>query len=79
MARRPAVGKCIHCLRDGVEWNWDHVFPVGWYPETTLVAGLRKTISWYVANRDWWERIKNGSYREYYEKQYGIRGVTKPV
>lgn len=35
MARRPRIGKCVHCLCDPVERNWDHVFPVGWYPETT--------------------------------------------
>lgn len=35
MARRPPPGKCVHCLRDPVERNWDHVFPVGWYPDTT--------------------------------------------
>jgi hypothetical protein len=36
MARqRPAPGKCIHCLKDGVERNWDHVFPRSWYPDTT--------------------------------------------
>ena len=52
---------------------------LGWFPETALVTGLRKTIAWYVANRDWWERIKSGAYRDYYEKQYGAQGVTKPL
>lgn len=35
MAKRPPIGKCVHCLKDSVERNWDHVFPVGWYPDTT--------------------------------------------
>jgi hypothetical protein len=35
MAKRPPPGKCVHCLREGAERNWDHVFPIGWYPETT--------------------------------------------
>lgn len=35
MARRPKLGKCVHCLKDPVERNWDHVFPVSWYPDTT--------------------------------------------
>lgn len=52
---------------------------LGWFPETPLVTGLRKTIAWYVANREWWERIKSGAYRDYYEKQYGTQGVTRPV
>lgn len=35
MARPPKPGKCVHCLRDPVERNWDHVFPESWYPEST--------------------------------------------
>lgn len=35
MAKRPPIGKCIHCLKDRIERNWDHVFPIGWYPDTT--------------------------------------------
>ena len=35
MARKPPLGKCVHCLKDGVERTWDHVFPESWYPETT--------------------------------------------
>ena len=30
-------------------------------------------MEWYRANRPWWEPIKSGSYREYYERQYGLR------
>ena len=44
---------------------------LGWAPETPFLHGLRKTIAWYTANTDWWQRIKNGAYREYYQKQYG--------
>ncbi len=35
MAKRLKPGKCVHCLKDPVERNWDHVFPVSWYPDTT--------------------------------------------
>ncbi len=35
MARNPNAGKCVHCLSDPVERNWDHVFPKSWYPDTT--------------------------------------------
>ena len=31
MTKPPTIGKCVHCLREGVVRNWDHVFPVGWY------------------------------------------------
>lgn len=35
MAKRPKPGKCVHCLSDPVERNWDHVFPKSWYPDTS--------------------------------------------
>lgn len=35
MAKRPKPGKCVHCLCDPVDRNWDHVFPKSWYPDTT--------------------------------------------
>lgn len=35
MAKRPPPGKCIHCLKDPVERNWDHVFPEAWYPASS--------------------------------------------
>jgi hypothetical protein len=34
MATRPKPGKCVHCLIEG-ERDWDHVFPVSWYPDST--------------------------------------------
>lgn len=35
MAKNPGIGRCVHCLKEGVERNWDHVFPQSWYPDTT--------------------------------------------
>jgi hypothetical protein len=35
LAKRPKPGKCVHCLKDPVERNWDHVFPKSWYPDTS--------------------------------------------
>jgi dTDP-glucose 4,6-dehydratase len=46
---------------------------LGWRPETGFEDGLAATVEWYRANRPWWEPIKSGSYREYYERQYGQR------
>jgi dTDP-glucose 4,6-dehydratase len=46
---------------------------LGWRPGTGFEDGLRATVDWYRANRPWWEPIKSGSYREYYERQYGQR------
>ena len=27
---------------------------LGWVPEETFESGLRKTVEWYLANKDWW-------------------------
>jgi len=46
---------------------------LGWKPEMRFEDGLRITVEWYREHRDWWEPIKSGEYREYYERQYGER------
>ena len=33
--------------------------------------GIKKTIKWYLDNKEWWEEIINGEYRNYYDKMYG--------
>jgi dTDP-glucose 4,6-dehydratase len=45
---------------------------LGWRPEVDLAAGIAKTAAWYTERRDWWEPIKSGEYREYYQKHYGL-------
>jgi len=52
---------------------------LGWSAETSFIDGIRKTISWYKTNQNWWKRIKSGAYQEYYEKQYGNQGITRSV
>ncbi|HEX4193051.1 MAG TPA: dTDP-glucose 4,6-dehydratase [Stellaceae bacterium] len=34
-----------------------------WAPKETLESGLKKTVHWYLDNRDWWEKIRGGGYR----------------
>jgi dTDP-glucose 4,6-dehydratase len=46
---------------------------LGWSPSRALESGLAATVEWYRAHRDWWEPIKSGEYREYYERQYAHR------
>jgi dTDP-glucose 4,6-dehydratase len=36
---------------------------LGWKPRETFESGLRKTVSWYLANRWWWEPIWALRYR----------------
>ena len=46
---------------------------LGWLPETKFQDGIKKTIKWYLENRQWWEEIISGEYQNYYEKMYGNR------
>ena len=46
---------------------------LNWEPATTFEKGIILTIDWYLQNLDWVEGILDGSYREYYKKQYGNR------
>jgi dTDP-glucose 4,6-dehydratase len=36
---------------------------LGWKPQETFETGLRKTVEWYLNNRQWWLRVRDGSYR----------------
>lgn len=36
---------------------------LGWKPQETFETGLRKTVQWYLDNRDWWQRVLDGNYR----------------
>jgi dTDP-glucose 4,6-dehydratase len=36
---------------------------LGWKPEETFETGLRKTVQWYLDNRDWWQAVLDGSYK----------------
>jgi len=36
---------------------------LGWQPATGFATGLRKTVRWYLENRDWWQAVIDGSYR----------------
>ncbi len=44
---------------------------LGWLPETMFKDGIKKTIKWYLENKEWWETIINGEYKNYYDKMYG--------
>lgn len=46
---------------------------LGWAPSVSLTQGLEETVQWYVANREWWQRVKTGAYQDFYRKNYGER------
>ncbi|APG70442.1 dTDP-glucose 4,6-dehydratase [Lactobacillus delbrueckii subsp. bulgaricus] len=39
---------------------------LGWLPETMFKDGIKKTIQWYLDNKEWWENIISGGYRKNY-------------
>ena len=51
-----------HDLRYAIDANkiQNHL---GWKPQETFETGLRKTVQWYLDNRNWWQRVSDGSYR----------------
>jgi dTDP-glucose 4,6-dehydratase len=49
----------------------DKVEALGWRAEVGFEEGLERTVAWYRDNEWWWEPIRSGEYREYYERQYG--------
>jgi dTDP-glucose 4,6-dehydratase len=47
---------------------------LGWAPQHSFDSGgLAETVGWYRENREWWEPIKSGDYKRYYEQQYAAR------
>ncbi len=43
---------------------------LGWLPAVKFEDGIKKTIKWYLDNKEWWQHIINGEYKDYYEKHY---------
>ncbi|HZO35592.1 MAG TPA: dTDP-glucose 4,6-dehydratase [Solirubrobacteraceae bacterium] len=44
---------------------------LGWEAQVRFAEGLERTVDWYRDNTAWWEPIRSGDYRAYYERQYG--------
>ncbi|HEY1403192.1 MAG TPA: dTDP-glucose 4,6-dehydratase, partial [Pyrinomonadaceae bacterium] len=50
---------------------------LGWQPVETWESGMEKTIRWYAENTAWIERVRNGAYRDFYARQYGVEAGAK--
>jgi len=46
---------------------------LGWTQEHNFDTAMRETVQWYADNRDWWQPLKSGEYKEYYKKHYSDR------
>ena len=48
-------------IKNELDWNLLYDFR----------RGLTETVTWYINNKPWWERIKSGEYQQYYQEWYG--------
>lgn len=44
-----------------------------WKPTVTFEQGLKKTIRWYLDNKNWLENVVSGDYQQYYDSMYNNR------
>ncbi len=43
---------------------------LNWKPEFSFQEAIKRTIDWYIENKEWWGRIISGEYQDYYKIQY---------
>lgn len=48
---------------------------LGWQPQVSLEEGLRRTVNWYLSQKEWLDKVRSGAYRTYLREQYGARVV----
>jgi dTDP-glucose 4,6-dehydratase len=53
--------------------NCEKIRKLGWTPQVPFSDGFAKTVRWYADNRSWWEPIKSGEFRAYYQQLYAHR------
>ncbi|MDH4222364.1 MAG: dTDP-glucose 4,6-dehydratase [candidate division Zixibacteria bacterium] len=61
---RPAHDRryAMDCIKAEKELNFR--------PKVKLEEGLKKTVEWYLNNKEWWKKVKSGEYLKYYENHY---------
>ncbi len=72
--------RLIRFVKDRAGHDWRYAIDssklqreLGWKPKTGFETGLRRTVQWYLDNREWLEEVTSGAYRDYYNKIYGGR------
>lgn len=43
---------------------------LAWAPKYSFDQALEITVAWYQNQKDWWKKLKDQSYKQYYQKQY---------
>ena len=44
---------------------------LGWRPRFDFETALPLTVSWYLSQDEWLQRVRSGVYQDYYARQYG--------
>lgn len=50
--------------------NSQKIRSLGWAPRYTFQEMMPQTIQWYCDHQEWWEPIKSGEFKSYYQKMY---------
>jgi dTDP-glucose 4,6-dehydratase len=45
---------------------------LGWRPKETFETGIRKTVRWYLENKEWVKDVTSGSYRQWISTHYSV-------
>lgn len=46
---------------------------LGWEPEETFETGIKKTVMWYLSNKEWMDHVTSGEYQKWLETNYKNR------
>ncbi|GIZ51620.1 dTDP-glucose 4,6-dehydratase [Noviherbaspirillum aridicola] len=52
---------------------------LGWQPAHGFEEGMRRTVAWYLANREWVEQVQTGAYRAWMETHYARRATQEEM
>ena len=46
---------------------------IHYQPEESFETGIKKTVSWYLNNEEWWRSIMSGEYQNWIKQQYNTK------
>ncbi len=78
--------RLIRHVRDRPGHDWRYAIDVsriraelGWSPSEGLESGLRRTVDWYLAHREWAEEVRSGAYRDWIARHYRLDSADSPA